>query len=153
LAGTPLQEFNSERSTNFGKNYSGDIFIDGSYDVTVKLTATLGLRATWENSNAALEVDNAEQPGVLGNFLGGFPNTIFASTNGRRKASESFTSAVGRFALDYKFNEQVSAFGNIARGRRPYVINVTATDVNVLSEETLWSYELGVKTLFMKNLS
>lgn len=151
LAGAPLQEFNSERSTNFVKNYSGDIFIDGSYDVTVKLTATLGLRATWENSNAALEVDNAEQPGVLGNFLGSFPNNIFAPTNGRRKASESFTSAVGRFALDYKFNEQVSAFGNIARGRRPNVINVTATDVNVLSEETVWSYELGVKTLFMDN--
>lgn len=152
LAGAPLQEFNSERSTNFGKNYSGDIFIDGSYDVTDKLTATLGLRATWENINAALEVEDAPVPGLLGNFIGSFPNNIFASTNNeRRKASENFTSAVGRFALDYKFNEQVSAFGNIARGRRPNVINVTATDVNVLSDETVWSYELGLKTLFMDN--
>jgi outer membrane receptor protein involved in Fe transport len=42
-------------------------------------------------------------------------------------------------------------FGNISRGRRPNVINVTATDVNVLSDETVWSYELGLKTLFLDN--
>lgn len=152
LAGAPLQEFNTERSTNFGKNYSGDLFADGSYDLTDKLTATVGLRLTWENINAALEVEDAEVPGLLGNFIGSFPNNIFGSTNNqRRKASENFTSAVGRFALDYKLNEQVSAFGNISRGRRPNVINVTATDVNVLSDETVWSYELGLKTLFMDN--
>lgn len=152
LAGAPLQDFNTERSTNFGKNYSGDLFADGSYDLTDKLTATVGLRLTWENINAALEVEDAEVSGLLGNFIGSFPNNIFGSTdNRRRKASENFTSAVGRFALDYKLNEQISVFGNISRGRRPNVINVTATDVNVLSDETVWSYELGLKTLFMDN--
>lgn len=151
LAGAPLLEFNKERSTNFGENYSGDIFVDGSYDITTKLTATLGLRATWENINAGLEVENADQPGLLGNFLGSFPNNLFAPTNGRRSASENFTSAVGRFALDYDFNDEISVFGNIARGRRPNVINVTASDVNVLSDETVWSYELGFKSLFLKN--
>jgi len=151
LAGAPLQEFNKERSTNFGENYSGDIFADGSYDVTDKLTATLGLRATLENSNAALEVENADQPALLGNFIGSFPNNIFAPTNGRKSASENFTSMVGRFSLNYNFNEEVSVFGNVSRGRRPNVINVTATDVNVLSDETVWSYEMGLKTLFLKN--
>ena len=151
LAGAPLQEFNSERSTNYGENYSADIFVDGSYDVTEKLTATVGLRATWEDINAGLEVENAEQPALLGNFLGSFPNNIFAPTNGRREASENFTSAVGRFALDYKQSEEVSFFGNVSRGRRPNVINVTATDVNVLSDETVWSYELGFKSLFLNN--
>jgi outer membrane receptor protein involved in Fe transport len=151
LAGAPLLEFNKERSTNFGRNYSGDIFVDSSYDLTDKFTATMGLRFTWENSNAGLEVQNADQPGVLGNFLGSFPNNIFAPTNGRRDASANFTSVVGRFAINYDFNEEVSVFGNIARGRRPNVINVTASDVNVLSDETVWSYELGIKTLFLNN--
>lgn len=151
LAGSPLLEFNKERSTNFGRNYSGDIFVDSSYDLTDKFTATMGLRFTWENSNAGLEVQNADQPGVLGNFLGSFPNNIFAPTNGRRDASANFTSVVGRFAINYDFNEEVSVFGNIARGRRPNVINVTASDVNVLSDETVWSYELGIKTLFLNN--
>lgn len=151
LAGAPLQEFNKERFTNFGKNYSGDLFVDGSYDLTDKLTATVGIRFTWENINAAYEVENAPVPGLLGNLLGAFPNNLFVPTNGRRKASENFTSAVGRFALDYEFNEQVSMFGNLSRGRRPNVINVTATDVNVLSDETVWSYELGLKTLFLEN--
>ncbi len=151
LAGAPLLEFNRERSTNFGENYSGDIFVDGSYDLTSKLIATLGLRATWENINAGLEVENADQPALLGNFIGSFPNNIFAPTNGRRNASENFTSMVGRLALSYNFNEEVSVFGNVARGRRPNVINVTATDVNVLSDETVWSYEIGLKSLFLNN--
>lgn len=151
LAGAPLLEFNQERSTNFGRNFSGDFFVDGSYDLTDKLTTTLGLRFTWENSNAGLEVQNADQPGVLGNFLGSFPNNIFTPTNGRRDASANFTSIVGRFALNYDFNEEISVFGNISRGRRPNVINVTASDVNVLSDETVWSYELGIKTLFLNN--
>lgn len=152
LAGAPLLEFNKERSTNFGRNYSGDIFIDGSYDLTNKLTATLGLRATWENINAALQVEDADQPALLGNFIGSFPNNIFASTgNERRSASENFTSAVGRFALDYEVSEHISLFGNVARGRRPNVINVTANDVNVLSDEIVWSYELGYKSLFFNN--
>ena len=41
--------------------------------------------------------------------------------------------------------------GNIARGRRPNVINVTASDVTVLSDEIVWSYEIGGKSLFMNN--
>lgn len=151
IAGAPLSEFSSEKSTNFGENYSGSIFVDGSYDLTSALTATLGVRFTWENINAGLEVENAAQPGVLGNLLGAFPNNLFTPTNGRKSASENFTSAVGRFALNYDFNEKVSVFGNVARGRRPNVINVTATDTNVLSDETVWSYEAGIKTLFLNN--
>ena len=151
LAGAPLLPFNSENSINYGENYSGDIFADASYDVTDKLTFTLGLRATLENSNAGLEVINAENPGLLGNFLGAFPNNLFTPTNGRISASETFTSAVGRFAVNYDLSDAVTVFGNVARGRRPNVINVTATDVNVLSDETVWSYELGLKSLMLDN--
>lgn len=152
LAGAPLNASNSEKFTNFGENYSFDIFADASYDITDRLTATLGLRGTWEDINAGFEVENAEQPGLLGNFLGAFPNNLFAPTpNGRVDASDNFTSVVGRFALNYELSQNVTLFGNVARGRRPNVINVTATDVNVLSDETVWSYELGGKSLFLNN--
>lgn len=151
LAGAPLLPFNKEESINYGENYSGDIFADASYDVTEKLTLTLGLRATLENSNAGLEVINADNPGLLGNFLGAFPNNLFTPTNGRISASETFTSAVGRFAVNYDLSDAVTVFGNVARGRRPNVINVSATEVNVLSDETVWSYELGLKSLMLDN--
>ncbi|MCL5247052.1 TonB-dependent receptor [Cellulophaga sp. 20_2_10] len=151
LAGAPLLSINKENSINYGENYSGDIFADASYDVTDKLTFTLGLRATLENSNAGLEVINADTPGLLGNFLGAFPNNLFTPTNGRISASETFTSAVGRFAVNYDLSDVVTVFGNVARGRRPNVINVSATEVNVLSDETVWSYELGLKSLLLDN--
>ncbi|MDP2061341.1 MAG: TonB-dependent receptor [Flavobacteriaceae bacterium] len=151
LAGAPLNEFNKEKSTNFGKNYSGDVFADASYDLFEKLTLTAGIRATWENINAGLEVENAELPGLLGNFLGAFPNNLFAPTNGRKNASDNFTSVVGRVALNYELSDQITFFGNVARGRRPNVINVTAANVTVLANEIVWSYEVGAKSLFMNN--
>jgi len=154
LAGAPLNPFNKEKFTNFGKNYSGDVFADASYDLLEKLTITAGVRATWENINAGYVVDNAELPGLLGNFLGAFPNNLFAPTpNGRINASDNFTSVVGRAAVNYELSDQVTFFGNVSRGRRTNVINLTASGVNVFANEIVWSYEIGSKTLFMNNRS
>lgn len=151
IAGAPLNSFNKETYTNFGENYSGDIFVDASYDVTDKLSFTLGLRATLENINAAYEVINTEIPSVLGYLSGNYPNTLFAPTNGRVEASDSFLSAVGRLAVNYEVNKEITLFGTTSRGRRPNVINVTATETNILSDEIVWSYEVGAKSLFLNN--
>ncbi|WP_158845783.1 TonB-dependent receptor [Algibacter sp. L1A34] len=151
IAGAPLNSFNKEAYTNYGKNYSGDIFADASYDVTDKLSFTLGLRATLENINAAYEVIDTETPSYLGYLSGNYPNTLFAPTNGKIEASENFLSAVGRFAVNYEINEEITLFGTTSRGRRPNVINVTATETNILSDEIVWSYEVGAKSLFLNN--
>ncbi|MCL7763623.1 TonB-dependent receptor [Polaribacter sp. Z014] len=152
LAGATLKSFNTESNKNFGENYSGDIFADASYDFTDKLSVTLGLRATWENINAGYQVTDSENPSVLGRLLGNYPNVLFTTTNGGKiEASENFLSAVGRFAVNYDVNEAITLFGTASRGRRPNVINVTATETNVLSDETVWSYEVGAKSLFLNN--
>jgi iron complex outermembrane receptor protein len=151
IAGAPLNSFNKETYTNYGKNYSGDIFADASYDLTDKLSFTLGLRATLENINAAYEVIDTEIPSVLGYLSGNYPNTLFAPTNGKIEASDNFLSAVGRFAVNYEINEEITLFGTSSRGRRPNVINVTATETTILSDETVWSYEIGAKSLFLNN--
>lgn len=152
IAGAPLSAFNKETYTNYGENYSGDVFIDASYDISEKLSFTLGLRATLENINAAYKVENAETPSFLGYLSGNYPNTLFASTNGEKiEASDSFLSAVGRFAVNYDVNENITLFGTTSRGRRPNVINVTATETNILSDEIVWSYEIGAKSLFLNN--
>ncbi len=151
LAGAPLDDYNYEVSKNFGRNFSGDIFADASYDFTDKLSLTLGLRATWENSNAAYEVENSEDPSNLGFLTGNYPNILFAPTDGRIEASENFLSAVGRFAVNYDINDNITLFGTTARGRRPNVINITAAETTVLSDEIVWSYEVGAKSLFFNN--
>jgi outer membrane receptor protein involved in Fe transport len=151
LAGAPLDDYNYEASKNFGRNFSGDIFADASYDISDKLSLTLGLRATWENSNAAYEVENSEDPSLLGFVTGNYPNILFAPTNGKIEASENFLSAVGRFAVNYDINDNITLFGTTARGRRPNVINITAAETTVLSDEIVWSYEVGAKSLFLNN--
>ena len=152
IAGAPLNSYNKETYTNFGKNYSGDVFADASYDVTDKLSLTLGLRATWENINAAYQVEDAVTPSILGYLTGNYPNILFATTNGEKiEASDSFLSAVGRLAVNYEINDNITLFGTAARGRRPNVISVTATETNILSDETVMSYEIGAKSLFLNN--
>ncbi|MBU2997257.1 TonB-dependent receptor [Cellulophaga baltica] len=151
LAGAPLDDYNYEASKNYGRNFSGDIFADASYDFSDKLSLTLGLRATWENSNAAYEVENSEDPSLLGFVTGNYPNILFTPTNGKIEASENFLSAVGRFAINYEVNDNITLFGTTARGRRPNVINITATETTVLSDEIVWSYEVGAKSLFLNN--
>ncbi|WBL21113.1 TonB-dependent receptor [Zunongwangia sp. HRR-M8] len=150
-AGAPLNEANRESYTNYGKNYSGDIFADVSYSVIPSLSFTLGLRGTWENINAGYEVEDAETPSFIGALLSTYPNNLFAPTNGRLEASENFLSTVGRFAVNFEASKQLSLFGNIARGRRPNVINIDETGANTLAAESVWSYEVGAKSLFLNN--
>jgi outer membrane receptor protein involved in Fe transport len=152
LAGAPLLDSNRETFTNYGKNYSGDLFADGSYDLTEKLSLTLGLRTTWENINAGFEVDDIEKKSNLALLTpGSGTNILNRPTNGRIKASENFLSAVGRLALSYNINQNISLFGTTSKGRRPNVINISSTNTNVLSAETVWSYEMGAKSLFLNN--
>jgi outer membrane receptor protein involved in Fe transport len=152
LAGLPLSSFNTETSINYGENYSGDIFADASYDVTEKLSFTLGLRATLENINAAYKVIDAETPSNLGHFTGSYPNVLSPTTNGEKiEASENFLSAVGRFAVNYDINENITLFATTSKGRRPNVINVDENGAQVLSDETVWSSEVGAKSLFLNN--
>ena len=152
IAGAPLNNFNTETYTNFGENYSGDIFVDASYDATEKLSFTVGLRATLENINAAYQVIDSENPSFLGYVSGNYPNVLNVSTNGEKiEASDNFLSAVGRVAANYAINDNITLFSTVSRGRRPNVINITATETDILSEEIVNSYEIGAKSLFLNN--
>lgn len=150
LAGLALKSNHEEISTNFGENYAFEIFADGTLDLTDELSVTAGIRGTYENITGGLDVPAATNPGTLGFLLtGGSANNIFTPTNGRLESGAEFLSAVGRLAVDYKVSRHITLFGNVARGRRPNVVQVTAGGTNVLNAETVWSYEVGFKSLSM----
>lgn len=151
LSGIDLKPFHRESQTNFGKNYAFEIFADGTYALTDQLDVTLGLRGTYENITGAIESEDAESFGRLGFVLGNFPNNIFPPTGGRVSHTESYLSAVGRLALDYEVSEALNMFATVSRGRRPNVIQVLGTEVSVLNDETVWSYEAGAKVLSSDN--
>lgn len=152
ITGAPLKEFHAEENTNFGTNSAYELFGDLTFSVTDKFDLTLGLRGTYEDITGAYEAPLAESPGRLSYILGGNTgNNLFIPTNGRYAVSETFTSAVGRVAMNYDITSDFTVFGHVARGRRPNVINVTATDTTILDAETVWSYEMGFKTLTLND--
>jgi outer membrane receptor protein involved in Fe transport len=148
FTGQPFKTFHSEEFTNFGTARAFEVFADGTYSVTDRLDLTAGIRGTFEDVEAAYEVRNSETPGGLGAVLGATPNNLFAPTNGRITGEDTFQSWVGRLTAAYEASDAVNLFANVARGRRPNVINVTAGGVNVLNDEIVLSYEAGTKTSF-----
>lgn len=152
LSGAPLKPFHAEKYTNFGKNYAAEVFGDATYHITRQLDITAGVRGTYENITSALEVENGETPGTLSFILGNPPNNLFAPTNGRKEANKTFWSAVGRLAAHYQLNPYVNFFGTIARGRRPNVVLVNATETEIINDEIVWSYEVGMKSLWKNRL-
>lgn len=147
LTGQPFKTFHSEAYENFGSLQAVEVFADASVQLTERLAVTAGIRGTYEDVTGEYEVENSATPGTLGFILGTTPNNLFAPTNGRRSASETFTSAVGRLVAQYQPSETLNLFGSVARGRRPNVINVTASTVNVLNNELVLSYDAGVRGL------
>jgi iron complex outermembrane receptor protein len=147
LTGQPLKTFHSEAYENFGSLSAVEVFADATFQATERLAITAGIRGTYEDVTGEYEVENSETPGTLGFILGVAPNNLFAPTDGRRSASETFTSAVGRLVAQYQPSETMNLFGSVSRGRRPNVINVTASAVNVLNNELVLSYDAGIRTL------
>lgn len=143
----PFKTFHREQYENFGTTTALEVFADGTYAVLPRLDVTAGLRFTYEDVTGAYEVTDSETPGTLGIILGVTPNNLFAPTDGRRKASETFTSVVGRLATNYRVTGETNVFATVARGRRPNVVQVTATEVNILNDEIVWSYEAGLRGL------
>ncbi|WP_238393215.1 TonB-dependent receptor domain-containing protein [Myxacorys almedinensis] len=56
-----------------------------------------------------------------------------------------------RFAAQYRFNPNVSAYGSITRGYKPGGFNSQAESLNLLTfaSETSWNYELGFKSSWL----
>ncbi|GAA3609817.1 TonB-dependent receptor [Flavivirga amylovorans] len=145
-----LNDFNSETSFNSARNNSGDLFGDLFYKLVPKLTLNFGLRAMWENFNSGVEIQNAKKTAILGSLLpdNASPNNLFVPTDGFLSAYKNYISAVGELGITYEFNNNTTIFGTLSRGRRPHALLITDKGINELSDETVQSYEIGVKTLW-----
>lgn len=151
LSGYPLNPFHRESQTNFGKNYALEVFADGTYAISDKVDVTLGIRATYENITGAIETEDSDIFGGLSFVLGNSPNNFFPPSYGQISHTESFFSAVGRLAAEYRISKALNLFATLSRGRRPNVVQVLGSEVSVLNDEIVWSYEVGAKLLSEKS--
>ncbi|MFW5758227.1 MAG: TonB-dependent receptor [Bacteroidota bacterium] len=151
LINAPLKPFHRESYANYGNVNALEVFMDGTYEATEKLSLTLGLRGTYEQVKngyeATFEGDPSIAGGILNEVFGAAPNLLFLPTEGRVEGEGDFLSWVGRIVAGYEFSESLNTYLNISRGRRPQVIEVTASGAEEISEEIVYSYETGIKTI------
>jgi outer membrane receptor protein involved in Fe transport len=145
LTGKPLKTLQQEQYQNYGQTSAAEVFIDATYKPISPLSLTAGIRGTYEKVKNGYEVTNSATPGTLGAYLGAGVNDLFAPTNGRKTGEGNFRSAVGRAIASYDFGNGFLGFASVSKGRRPNVVSVTAAGPRTLSEETVMSYETGLK--------
>ncbi len=138
------------RFENQGRNEAYSVFADVTWFATDSLELTAGVRF----------IDEYRQSG----FISFSPNSVlsgaplipgFLDTNGQTfSAEDSFQSVLPRFNALYRISDDVNVFATISKGRRSPVVNLGATvdgagnvvaDPDLVSQETVWNYEGGIK--------
>lgn len=132
----PLPALATGEFTNFGTNKAYEAFADATYHVTEEFSLTGGVRFTHEEQESAF-VQSVSPTAILLPAL--FPNVP------RRELSEDFDSVVGRLVASYQPTPDSLFYASVSRGRRPAVVQVDATNREVLKNEIVWSYEAGSK--------
>ncbi len=138
------------RFENQGRNEAYSVFADVTWLATDALELTAGVRF----------IDEYRQSG----FISVSPNAVlsgaplipgFLDTNGQTfSADESFQTVLPRFNALYRITDDVNVFATVSKGRRSPVVNLGGTldsagnvvpDLDIVSEETVWNYEGGIK--------
>jgi iron complex outermembrane receptor protein len=138
------------RFENQGRNEAYSIFADATWFVSDDFELTAGVRL----------LDEYRQSGFLSispdAVLSGAPLIPgFLDTNGQTfTAEDSFQAILPRFNALYRISDDVNVFATVSKGRRSPVVDLGATvdsggnvvaERDIVSEETVWNYEGGVK--------
>jgi outer membrane receptor protein involved in Fe transport len=148
LSGVPLGEYHEESQTNYGTNHAVELFADGTWKLTQRLSLTAGLRGTYEKQTGGYRSEASKTPSPLGFLMNNYPNILFPASDGKISASKDYFSWVGRLAVNYMFHNN-NVYANVARGRRSGVIDIQPDDTTFLDPEIVWSCEAGIKGVFM----
>ena len=135
------------------------IFADLTYHVTDRLDLTAGARYTSENVTNSLQ-----SFGIRPTVGGGPPNPLFFPSfinfaRPEANGDEDFDDLAPRLVARYEFSDDLSVYGTISKGYKAggsSLGNNTNLDGSPaftvpFDEETLWNYELGVKSELLDN--
>jgi outer membrane receptor protein involved in Fe transport len=110
------------------------VFGSIEYDFAARWTAGVELR--WAEDEVTVTATPA--PGAP-------PSTAVLCN--RSLCNDTTTSLTPRFSLTWRTTDDLTTYANIAKGTKPGDFNSTVPDESyrAVDEETLWSYELGLK--------
>ncbi|MEM6627384.1 MAG: TonB-dependent receptor [Pseudomonadota bacterium] len=127
------------------------VYAQFDFNLTDKLTATIGGRYTEEEKNFSV-VDNRPLPGGAGGVDGDMTDLTNANMDALgipREIEENVLTP--RFALSYDVSDDLMIYGSATRGFRTGGWNAranTASGLLPFESEFAWSYEAGMRAVF-----
>lgn len=125
------------------------VFAQSDYELTDRLTATLGARFTWEDR----ELDHVAYAGPVDAVPLDGDMPVYATlldTSNFETDSLSFEEPTFRGALSYDVSEDMMVYGSVSRGFKSGGFNTGATsdpvEASIVKPEKLMAYEVGVKS-------
>src|SRR5882757_6168608 len=141
LASAPVGPFPHNPGFDVSRNYNDTqktdsyaAFGQATYHFTTDLALTAGARYTSETKHATIFVQSPES------------GAIYVPTT---KLHDTWKALTPRLALDYQLTSDLLLYGSVAKGFKSGGFNGRPGNLQSLSEfqpETLWSYEVGMKS-------
>ena len=110
------------------------LFAEGSY-VLGDFTLTAGIRYSDESKDATLATPLFEGD----------------TTSPVQDAGDSFDAFTPRLVLEYQASDSVNLYGSITRGFKSGGFSLLDNPINAFDEETIWAYEVGMKSQFAED--
>ena len=153
LAGMPLPTNHKEETRSWATNQSAEVFMDAIYQLRRKLFINFGVRGVFDMYKLNNEAEfTGGDPSTLGYLTGNAPNLFFKPSENQQISKNAF-SFTGKAGLQYKLNEYGNVFANYARGRRPNVLQFTATgEEQILDAEILDNFDAGFKASILERV-
>lgn len=152
---------------NQGENDSYSMFADATWIPTPAVEITGGVRFLIEQRKSGFyaEAPAPILPGLLpaalrAQLLAALPNLAVSlipgqiDTGGRTFTTQrSYQAVLPRFNILYRLSPSTNVFATVSKGRRSPVVSLNAARVggvavpnrNLIDEETVWNYEVGLK--------
>lgn len=142
----------SSEFINGGKNTSYSVFLDATWIPTEALEITAGGRYVWEDRESTYFA-RVPRPVLNPAATSLIPGQV--DTAGKTfTAKDNFTAFLPRVNVLFRLSEDTNIFATVSKGRRSPVVQLSAARVNgapvanlqLVPEETVWNYEVGLKT-------
>jgi iron complex outermembrane receptor protein len=141
----------SSEFINGGINTAYSVFADATWIPAPSLEVTVGARYVWEDRKSTYFA-RVPRPALNPAATSLIPGQV--DTAGRTfEASGKSNAFLPRFNVLYRLSDRTNVFATISKGRRSPVVQLSAARVagvpqpnlQLVPEETVWNYEVGLK--------
>lgn len=131
------------------ENDIGALFVEGTYSLTERLDLTLGARYTEEQRQMAKQSYSLPAGGQY------FPTSADIPLIDVESDQKTWSDVSGTASLSYRWTEDLMTYAKVAKGFASGGFNARAANETAFhrpfDEETLTSYEIGVKSTWFDN--